>query len=260
MDFQHLHQEELLRYLGGGASDEEAESLQGHLAYCDSCAQRLDTLAQIRKDPIEAWNIVEEVLGRWIPGASPVIESARPGRILVALQVLLDAARDVVALGAARLATLAESFPGLEFEIEPHMAGVGSPEIILAERHRQSASRLLASGDSVGALEELLRSERSSPGSAGVAEARLTHEGDEFGRIIADSRQRSVHVMVWPTAKWAARPVSDQQRPEVSILTEDGVVLETRRLVPVEGARYWIAEFENLDQPHFHVAIHWDES
>lgn len=260
MDFKHLHQEELLRYLGGSASEEEAEQLQGHLTYCDSCAQRLDTLMQIRKDPFAAWNVVEEVLGRWRPGVSPVVESARPGRILVALQVLLDVARDVVALGGAGVTTLTKSLPGLEFSIEPYMPGVGSPELIVAERHRQFASRLLTAGDPAGALDELLSAEASSPGSAGIAEALLTHDGEEFGRVIADSRQRSLHVMVWPTAKWAARPASDQQRPDVSILTEDGAVLETRRLVPVEGARYWIAEFEKLDHQRLHVAIHWDES
>lgn len=257
MNFDHLGQNELLRYLRGEASEEQAELAHGHLAFCDSCALRLDTLQHIRTNFESSWSVLENSLERWAPAVlSP--EAAPRNTFQVVLRALFDLTREIATIGTAPVTALADGISGLSASLEPYVAGVGSPEALEAERHRQAAAELAGTGPVGPALLELVQASSRLSGCAQLAEVRLDRAGQEIGRVIADSHHRSIHVIVWPNTEQVARPVSEDAHLQAALLAEDGTVLETRRLVPADGARYWIAEFESVDQTEVLVGIQFD--
>lgn len=255
MNFDHLDQEGILRYLRGEAPQAEAESTQAHLAFCDSCALRFDTLKHIQGNFEAAWNELADALVRLAP-PGVTRATAEPGRPDYVLRALFDFAREIVTVGTAQVSALARDITGVSISLEPYAAGVGSPQALEAERHRRAAAEWAGEGESERALAELAEAAARLGGSARLAEVRLERAGHELGRIIADSHHRSLHVIVWPSSEQATRPASEGTPPHAVLMRQDGFILDTRRLVPADGARYMVADFQNVDHAEVLVGIH----
>jgi hypothetical protein len=236
---RHPSQEQLLDYVAGLAEPERAERLTAHLAECTPCHERAQALVSLRADFEGGWSrFLAEARSR---AARPVAEAPRE----IVFQGLLD--------GARRLATAALTSLGptpLRAAFVPVYQGVGDaerrPE---AGRWAQEASQLLAEGKPDEALGRLARVAGSDPHVAASARLDLLAADTVAARVVVDASRRAVSVIVYPEAAMT-RVAAVLDRP-----AGPGEPPRRRALEPVEGAVYWLAEFEDVPDGPFTLRL-----
>jgi hypothetical protein len=242
---KHPSQEQLLHFITGRASDEEAEALFGHADACPACSERVEALRAIAGDFEGSWaEFLQEFDLRAGRLEAPATESA--GWEMV-VRGVLDGGRRLATLAAKGLSGMLGPVQ-VEPRLVPAYSGVGSPERTGAARLSQRASEHCARDrgeEALRILGELSQKDKSAAAS-GTLELRL--EDDVVGRVVVDANRKSVSVLVnrdrlTGLTGWA-------------VLRLEGTGEEHKvSLEAVEGAEYELAEFEDLQDGRFSIRI-----
>jgi hypothetical protein len=237
---RHPSQGQLLDYIAGLSGAEPAERLVAHLAECTPCHERAKALQLLRADFEGSWSrFLAEIAQR---SARPEREAVRE----IVFQGLLD--------GARRLATAALGpLPApvtLRAAFVPVYRGVGDaerrPE---AGRWAAEASALLARGRPEEALGRLAQVAASDPHVAASARLDLLAADALTARVVVDAARRAVSVIVYPEAA-VRNAAAVLDRPSTG-----GEPPRRRPLEAVEGAPYWLAEFEEVPDGPFTLRL-----
>jgi hypothetical protein len=250
----HVDQDRLLAFAAGRADAGEAESLFEHLDACEACADRWAAIRRIRADFDGSW---DEFLAEWthrIAAREPVVAAGRTAAgetfagIELALRGVLDEGRRLATAAVERVSGTLAGLGALGGELRPAYAGVADPQAGRASDLAARASELWAQGRDGEALESLEAAAGLDPRAAARAEVSLRAGGRPAGEIVVDARRRSVTVLV---------DLGDRGAGSYVLLEHgSGKIPEMRcDLRPVPGARYLLAEFENVPTGPFTVRL-----
>lgn len=240
---RHPDQRQILEFLGGRASESDAEALYAHLDSCGACAERVATLRELAADFDGAWeDFLEEARFR---AEAKAQAAGAPARWELVVSGLLDGARRLSTLAAAGVSGAVRSICP-EPVLVPAYAGAGSPGWAGVADLALAASTHCRAGRPAEALAALDEIGRRFPAAAASGMMELRAPEGILGRVVVDSHRRVVAVMV------------DRARlPHVEGWAEMETEDATRRvpLEPVEGARYLLAEFEQVPSAPFRLRL-----
>jgi hypothetical protein len=250
----HVDQDRLLAFAAGRADAGEAERLFEHLDACEACAGRYAAIRRIREDFEGSW---DEFLAEWthriaageLPATAARAAAAETfAGIELALRGVLDEGRRLATAAVERVSGTLAGLGALGGELRPAYSGVADPAAGRAADLAARASELWAQGreqEAMGALQEAAGLDARAAGRAEVA---LRAGGRPAGEIVVDARRRSVTVLV---------DLGDRGAGAYVLLEHgSGKIPEMRSdLRPVPGARYLLAEFENVPTGPFTVRL-----
>jgi len=245
----HVSQDRLLAFAAGRADAGEAERLFEHLDACEACADRYAALKRIREDFDGSWDAFLAELGDRLAARELPLEVEAPfAGVELALRGVLDEGRRLATAAVERVTGTLAGLGELAGGFRPAYSGVADPNAERASRLARQASELCAAGREQEALGALMEASALDPRTAGRAEVALEAGDQPVGEIVVDARRRSVTVLV---------SLGDRvEGASVALRHGSGKIPEMRAdLRPVPGARYHLAEFENVPTGPFTVRL-----
>jgi hypothetical protein len=245
----HVSQDRLLAFAAGRADAGEAERLFEHLDACEACADRYQALKRIREDFDGSWDaFLAEWSDRLVFAELPAEAAAPFAGVEVALRGVLDEGRRLATAAVERISGTLAGLGDLSGSFQPAYSGVADPDADRASRLARQASELCGAGRDGDALGALAEASALDPRSAGRAQVALEAGNRPVGEIVVDARRRSVSVLVsiggGVEGAWVALRHGSGKIPEMKA-----------DLRPVPGARYHLAEFENVPTGPFTVRL-----
>ena len=244
---EHLNQEELLSLVHGRLSMQNANRILVHARECNECRTRYAALREMAYDPEGAWeNFVDILTG----------ESETPHTFTLAVQIIMESADRIAAVGTRLASDLAERFLGgaapIQFEFSPAYSGVGSDE----ERNKivalqEQAADLCGEGEIAAACDKLREVAELEKSAAEYGEVTGQAPGDLRVEISASASRREIAVKVWPSA--TQRPASEGW--QILLLARSGDVMRKTKFESVQGAAYLLAELCDVADGDWVVAL-----
>jgi hypothetical protein len=238
----HPDQNDIVRFLAGVLPEERAEAMVAHLDTCEPCLERLQALQQLRDDFEGSW---EAFVLEWHHRQKAALRSGTHPAALLRVRSVLDGARKLAGLASEALVAGGEP-RGWTATLRPAYGGVGDPGDPILALQRE-ASVLLDQDAGAEALEVLQRVATSRPDAAATSLAEISVDGAVVGRLVIDAGRRCVSVLlqndfldrhaVRASARILVRPAEHDAQPDTSL---------EQPLLPVAGATYHLAEFEQL--------------
>ena len=261
---QHLGQSSLLDLLSRRLSEERATEAFGHLASCTDCTLRLEALRCIQREPDEAWDGFVETLGAHLRHEAPVsavsgaAESVVGRRFDAAVRVLLDGTNRLAAIGQRALSTFLGGAEDLQVAAVARLTGVAgsdSAEDREFRRLRESARAFLDLEDRRRAHEVLHEIDQRAPGAVEYDAVKITKPGLPAIQVSVDASRRGIDVMVRADDDRSVA-ISTARAPGTVLLVDpSGAVVQKERLMFVEGADYLLAEFRDLPDSDWVIAV-----
>jgi anti-sigma factor RsiW len=243
----HPSQDELLEFTAGLLPESEAETVYTHLDACAPCAERCEAIQRIRADFEGSWSeFLQEFRARFEAVGEIAPATVEPAFDVV-LRGVIDGTRRLATAALDRVTGVLQDLSPVDVVFRPAYAGIGDPEKTgRAGRFSEEASVLCAEGKEAQALTMLAEASRLDPRAGASATLDLMAGGQKIGEVIVDAARRSVSVVVDLDRLGGAggsallRAASSEQR---------------FALEPVEGARYALAEFEDVPNGPFSVGL-----
>lgn len=248
----HVGQDRLLAFAAGRADAGEAERIFEHLDACPACSARFSALQRIRQDFDGSW---DAFLAEWEDRAAAGVTAAETAfaGFELAVRGVLDEGRRLATAAVDRLSGALAGLGSTDAAFQPAYSGVADPSAGKAFELTRRASDLWAEGREGEALEALEQANGLDPRAAGSAEVAFRADGRRVGEIVVDARRRSVSVLVdrsaWAEGSYALLYHGSGKVPEMRV-----------DLRPVPGARYALAEFENVPTGPFTLRLRIPES
>ena len=251
----HMTQSTLLALLQGRLDEEDATDIMGHLAFCDDCALRLAALRRVRENFDESWQTLLNEFST--EHGDALAEDSGTQRVMAfAVRILLDTHRRVAAVGTQLVREFVPADLGLRLELNLGYGGIGDaerpPEI---EKLRTEAAKQCGEGAYDRASETLRRVSSIHPDAAEVGDAKGTAAGGIPVEVMVDASRGVVSVLAHVQAATGEDRPSSPERLRAVLLQPDGTVLRKEPFEEVEGADYWLAEFESVPDGRFVVGV-----
>jgi anti-sigma factor RsiW len=245
----HVSQDRLLAFAAGRADAGEAERLFEHLDACAACGDRFEAIRRIREDFDGSWDaFLDEWRHRMEALEGPSAAEAPFAGMELALRGILDEGRRLATAAVERVSGTLAGLGALEGAFRPAYSGVADPTAGRAQDLARRASELYGEGREDDALRSLEEAAGLDPRAAGAARVALEAGNRPVGEIVVDARRRSVSVLV-DLGEGAADGYA-------LLIHGSGKIPEIRcDLHPVPGARYHLAEFENVPTGPFTVRL-----
>jgi hypothetical protein len=173
----------------------------------------------------------------------------RTGHPVLIIHGLLDGVR-----GLATAGTKAEGPWGIKAAFVPAYSGVADPGKAGVDKLSEEASKLLSKGDEVEALKVLSRVVGMDPEAAASVKLDLILGGKVIGQVSLHARRRAVSVLVHPD-----RLKAENSNAVIEFAGENPPPSMRRKLAPVEGASYLLAEFEDLPDGRFALGLEFPD-
>lgn len=251
----HLTQSTLLAFLQGRLPEEDATDAMGHLALCEDCGLRLAALKKVREDFDGTWqSFVSELRA----DRGDVVAEEQPARkaLAFAVRVMLDAHRRIAAVGTQLIPDLVPRGLPLHLELNLGYGGVGDaerpPEV---DRLQTEAAKDCGEGAFDQAAEKLQRVTNLQPDAAEVGNARGAAAGGLAIEVMVDASRGTISVIAHLDVPAGTPPHTPPARLQAVLLRPDGASLRRAAFEEVEGASYWLAEFESVPDGRFVVGV-----
>jgi hypothetical protein len=171
----------------------------------------------------------------------------------VVIRGVLDGSRRLATAALDRISEAFQGLGGLDVALQPAYAGVGDPEKVgPAGKLSEEASALCSEGKDEEAMAILGEASQLDPQASSSAHLALLSQGRKLGEVVVDAGRRTVSVIAFLQPD---RPLG------VAVLVPGSAPGDERRarLEAVEGARYSLAEFENVPDGSFSLRIEREE-
>ncbi len=259
----HLTENILIRYISDELSENEHIEVDTHIDCCQDCLERIQGL-RILKDDFESiwdsWTADEHgrIYRQWqlmkalkeAADASPSIYQ-KAAQWAQQLSAGIEAGLKVLVSNAKKAAIIvAEAMPeGYQFQLRPAYAGVASEERRVLEEHLNKSSTLLSQDKTDMALGELIEAVKIDARVAQVVLSEVYYEDNLRFHVAVNSHRSIIWIKCWPLEK--------QEPPSLAALLPKGIAktISIRQFKPVEGERYLLAEFENVADGAYSVAV-----
>ena len=270
---EHIHPRSLVHYLRNDLSADNLMAVDEHLCECDECLDKVRALRYLRSnfDSIwKSWTAEEHgrVYKQWRLAkalreaheqqsnsesirttALKWLKSLRTKSSEFAVDLLIDGKQKLAILASAGQNAFMDPSDAYEFFLSPVRIGAGAPDTMAdVEKHRKAASLSLLSGkidEAKSHLEEVVEIDSRAAQAAGLD---IIRDEKVVGRIQVDSRRTRVSFMYWPAR---------EDHPQLALLIpeHEEKVPMVEELRPVEGANYLLAEFTNLADSRYTIAL-----
>ena len=253
----HPNQETLLTFASGQANETDAETMFSHLADCEACTERARAIDGLRSNFEGSWDAFIEEVGLRLEhqNAWARAQAEKRPALALALRGIVDGSRRLATAAQQHVSGVLEAGKEIQSVFVPAYQGVASPEASEeAAKFAEEASTLCVGGDTTEALERL--HEAANRDAAAVASAQLDFVSDDgvVGRVVVDAARRSVTMLVYPEVFG-----HDAGTAVLGFDESTGEPSRRQPLQAVEGAPYLLAEFVDLPDGSFTMALEVEE-